>query len=141
MILGIGTDLCLVDVWAADLAHPSPAAARGIFTPTEWAIAHAGPVPPAERLAARFAAKEAFVKALDGADWGLPPRERQIDLREIEVVHDGFGRPRIHLHGRMAALAQQAGVARIHLSLSHEATVATAFVVLEGTEEGGIGRG
>ncbi len=73
-----------------------------------------------ESFAARFAAKEAVMKALGCAcGW-----------REIEV-HRSDGEPSVRLHGRAARRAQQLGVRRIHLSLSHSGTVAMASVVAE----------
>ena len=73
-----------------------------------------------ESFAARFAAKEAMMKALGQA----------FGWREIEVVR-GSGAPTIRLHGRAAAHAEQLGMRRIHLSLSHTAELAIAYVVAE----------
>ena len=91
----------------------------------------------AQRLAARFAAKEAFVKAWSGARAGRDPALDTVDLREIEVVDDGHGRPALRLHGTVAAaleqLASELGVAaplRTHVSLSHDPPTAAAVVVL-----------
>ena len=56
-----------------------------------------------QRLAARFAAKEAFLKAWSGARAGRAPALESVDLREIEVVDDGHGRPALALHGAVAA--------------------------------------
>lgn len=78
-----------------------------------------------ESLTARFAAKEAFRKAV-GAPAGLR-------WRDIEVVrHDGP--PRLELHGEARVLAARLGVRGIHLSLSHSADYAIATVLLEGDE-------
>lgn len=82
--------------------------------------------PPWECYAARFAAKEALLKALGtglgaGTAW-----------REVEVVADGSGSPRLELTGTALRRMEEAGARRSHLSLTHEAGVATAFVLLEG---------
>jgi holo-[acyl-carrier protein] synthase len=76
----------------------------------------------AQRLAARFAAKEAVAKAL-GTGIG------DIKWVEIEVVSDARGRPLVQLHGAALALAQQMGLQVWELSLSHTASHAIAFVV------------
>lgn len=79
---------------------------------------------PTQRLAARFAAKEATMKAL-GVGLG------EIRLADIEVGRHPSGAPGLHLHGQAAALADQRGVSRWWLSLSHTHLVATAVVVAE----------
>jgi len=77
-----------------------------------------------ESLAARFAAKEALAKAL-----GAP---RGLSWQDAEVVTDDDGRPRFELRGAVSEAATTLGVARVHLSLSHDGGTALAFVVLEG---------
>ena len=79
------------------------------------------------RLAARFAAKEAFLKAWSGSRYGRPPLLGSIDLREIEVVDDGYGRPGLVLHGAVAAAV---GRFDASLSLSHDGNAAIAVVSL-----------
>ena len=75
-----------------------------------------------ERLAARFAAKEAVLKAL-GSGLG------DAHFRSIEVQRQASGAPLIVLHDEAIALAQSRGVTQLHVSLSHTATTATAFVI------------
>lgn len=82
---------------------------------------------PSECFAARFAAKEAVMKAL-GAE-GIA-----FSFREIEVVRDASGAPRIVLHGRVADRARSLGVGSIHLSLTHAAPLALASVVVEAAQ-------
>ena len=82
-------------------------------------------------LAARYAAKEACIKALSQALAPAPLPKALTDLREIEVVTDADGRPSLVLTGRVQALAAQAGVQALHVSLSHEGGLATAMVVAE----------
>ena len=81
---------------------------------------------PAIHIAARFAAKEAFSKAIgtgigEGAGW-----------KEIEVVRQATGRPELVLHGRALETARSLGVVGMHLTLTHTHVTAAAVVVLEG---------
>ncbi len=132
MILGVGVDLVDVPSFAEQLADEASTFAEATFTPDERAYAaRAVSRDPARHLAARFAAKEAALKALDAASAraGLtPPR---IALRDLEVLRDDAGRPRLALAGEALALAMQLGVDRVHVSLSHDGPSAVAFVVLE----------
>ena len=121
MILGVGVDIIDVERIQAALDHPRTGdrfRAR-VFTDGEIAYCtrrrHA-----AESYAARFAAKEAMMKAFG----------RAFGWREIEVVR-GAGAPTLHLHGRAAQRATAMGIQRIHLSLSHTATLAIAYVIAE----------
>jgi holo-[acyl-carrier protein] synthase len=95
-----------------------------LFTAREAADAVAvhGDAARHERLAARFAAKEAVIKALD-----LP--EEGVNWRDIEVVRGANGRPALALHGRAAAAAARAGVSEWAVSISHDAGQACAVVV------------
>lgn len=125
MILGIGTDIARIERFAAaSERHGARFAARILGQNERTALDSAAQ--PAAWLAKRFAAKEAFLKALGtglryGMSWG-----------EIEVINDHLGCPRLVLSGVAAQLAAERGVARSHLSLSDESDVAVAFVVLEG---------
>lgn len=83
---------------------------------------------PYESFAARFAAKEAFFKAL-GTGW-----RSGVSWKEVEVVREE-GPPFIRLHGESAETASGMGLLRSHLTLSHTDTMACAFVVLEGRLE------
>ena len=132
MILGIGVDMASVQFWADALTDPTTSVIEGTFTERERSDAHAGPVPTAERLAARFAAKEAFTKAISGGRHGQPPEFDRIDPLDVEVERDKWGRPQLKLTGRAAILAERFGVSRTWVSLSHEASHAVAMVVLEG---------
>src|SRR5262245_14452563 len=78
---------------------------------------------PAQHFAARFAAKEALLKAL-----GVPSG---LSWHELEVVCEADGAPRLVLHGRAAEAAAARGVCKVHLSLSHAARQAIAMVVTE----------
>jgi holo-[acyl-carrier protein] synthase len=136
-VVGVGLDLVDVEGLAAQLADPASAFADGVFTAGERRAARAGAGGEARHLAGRWAAKEAFVKAWSAARRDRPPQLGALDLREVEVVADGYGRPALALHGAVAAavaaLAGElgAGDLRTHLSLSHDGGMAAAVVVLE----------
>jgi holo-[acyl-carrier protein] synthase len=115
MIIGVGTDV--VDLARLERSlERTPTLRDRLFTPDEAAL-------PLESLAARFAAKEALAKAL-----GAPG---DLSWHDAEVVTDVSGWPSFELRGSVAARAEQLGVGRVHVSLSHDAGVAIAFVVLE----------
>ena len=126
MIVGIGLDLMEVPRIAQALAHPT----RGgrfrarVFTPGEIEYCERRVKTAAQSYAARFAAKEAVMKALGRGFGG------GIGWREIEVVR-GRGAPRIVLSGLAARLAAEKGIARFHLSLTHTAETAMAYVIAE----------
>ncbi|MFZ2504017.1 MAG: holo-ACP synthase [Nocardioides sp.] len=114
-ILGVGIDVAGIERFGQSLVR-TPGLANRLFTEAELAK-------PLASLAARFAAKEALAKAL-GAPQGLA-------WHDAEVVSEASGRPRFLARGTVAAALAEAGVAHIHLSLSHDAGVASAVVVLE----------
>jgi holo-[acyl-carrier protein] synthase len=135
MIAGVGLDVVDVNAFAALLNEPGTVFAERTFTPAERraaaARAAAGSLRPEMHLAARYAAKEAAIKALSQALAPAPLPKALADLREIEVVTDAAGRPSLLLSGRVQALATQGGVRALHVSLSHEGALATAMVVAE----------
>jgi holo-[acyl-carrier protein] synthase len=111
----VGIDV--VDVSRFDDAlRRTPGMVDRLFTPTEATR-------PLASLAARFAAKEALAKAL-----GAPGN---LDWHDAEVVTEASGQPRLELRGTVAARATELGVTSLHLSLSHDAGIASAVVVLE----------
>ena len=127
MIVGLGIDVCPVARIAEILGRHGALFADRVFTPGE--LGHAGNgVVRAERLAARWAAKEAAIKAL-GAPEGLR-------WHDMEVVNDAVGAPSLRLDGAASARAEALGVTRAPLSLSHAAGVAVAVVILEGDPHG-----
>jgi holo-[acyl-carrier protein] synthase len=126
MILGLGMDVVEIGRIARIIDGPPGRAERflaRVFTPGEQADC-AGRRDRAAGLAARFAAKEAASKAL-----GAPEGIRWLD---VEVTRTE-GPPRLLLAGTAAATAAARGVTRTHLTLTHDAGVAAATVVLEGT--------
>lgn len=133
-IVGVGVDLVHVPGLRDQLADRASGFAEGVFTPGERRDAADRPSgDPARHLAARFAAKEAFVKAWSGGFFGAPPRLVGVDLRHVEVIADAWGRPALRLAPPLAA---HVGPVRAHLSLSHDGDYAIAQVVLESAEEG-----
>ncbi|MGC9362838.1 MAG: holo-ACP synthase [Candidatus Syntrophosphaera sp.] len=122
-IAGIGSDIVRVER-IRRLLEKYPSFTQRVFTPGEIAYC-AGKADAAQSYAARFAAKEAMMKAL-GTGW-----DRGVNFRDIEVAKGATGRPGIRLHGRAGEIRQELGIGAIHLSLSHEREYALAFVVLE----------
>ena len=132
MIVGLGTDLVRVPALAEQLSVPGTAFADVTFTPAELAYSHSAPSrEPPRHLAARFAAKEAAVKALDIACAQAGLRRAPVALREIEVILDGAGRPSLRLCGEAAAIAAEVGADRAWVSLTHDGEYAAAVVALE----------
>ena len=135
MILGIGIDIAEVDFWRQAVRDPTTSVIEGTFTAAEQSDARAGVTETAQRFATRFAAKEAFLKAISNGRFGEPPLRNSIALTDIEVLSDAWGRPRLMLHGDAQTVAKTRGVAAHHLSLSHERQFVVAMVVLEGGGE------
>lgn len=123
LIVRVGVDLASVGTVTESLRQFGPRYVRRIYTSRELSDCTVGGRPAAHRLAARFAAKEAVVKAL-----GLA-REAAVDWTEIEVVDDGDGRPRLGLTGHMAAAAAACGLTTWAVSLADTETMAAAIVV------------
>ncbi len=119
MILGIGTDLLDVERMEKELARGDAGFRDDVFTPAEVAWCE-GRRRPARHFAARFAAKEALLKA-------LPAEGAAARLRDVEVVSGD----RLVLHGALREAAGRLGVRALHVSLSHTGRVATASVVVE----------
>ncbi len=124
MIVGIGVDLVEIDRMRRILDRHGRRARRRFFTDRELSDCD-GRADPAEGLAARLAAKEAAFKALgtgkiEGHRWG-----------DAEVATVDSGRPTLVFSGAAGARAAELGVERTWVSLSHEAGVAAAVVVLE----------
>ncbi|MBW7848161.1 MAG: holo-ACP synthase [Bacteroidales bacterium] len=123
MIFGIGTDIIEVARIEKQLAN-NQALKSKLFTHREQ-IYSEGKSTMYQHYAARFAAKEAFFKALGtGYRFGMA-------FHEIEVVNDELGKPVIHLHGKVADFLRENQIAHVHLSISHVKEMAVAYVVLE----------
>jgi holo-[acyl-carrier protein] synthase len=124
-ILGLGVDLVRISRFGTLLQKRKQAVLKRLFTPAELAYALAKK-DPSPHLAARFAAKEAFLKAL-----GLGLRQG-LSWQQIEVVADPLGKPSLALTGKAAELLRQMGANACFLSYSHDGDYATATVILEG---------
>lgn len=124
VIAGIGVDLVNIPRFAELMERRGEAALSRFFTGAEAERCRQSKS-SIESFAARFAAKEAFFKAL-GTGWGLGGR-----WTEVEVVSAPSGAPSLRLTGRAAEAAAERGVSSIHLSLTHTDDTAAAFVVLE----------
>lgn len=126
MIIGTGVDLVDLARFEAEITK-TPKLLERLFHPVERGYA-------VRQLAGSFAAKEAMVKAL-GSPEGL-------SWQEISVVRDSLGKPWVHAEGGSARRLNEAGVAKLHLSISHDGGMLTAYVIAEGVgalpiEEGG----
>lgn len=132
MLIGMGMDLAEVGFWREALANPATSVVEGTFTAAERAYAETGHAGPAAHLAARFAAKEAFVKALEAARKPQAPLVERLNLQTVEVIRDPWGRPDLNLHGEARRLADALGVRHVHVSLTHTGDTAGAVVILEG---------
>lgn len=117
----LGFDLAQISAIRDSLRVFGERFARRLFTPHELDYANSGHGVQAQRLAARFAAKEAVIKALGLSEAG-------VDWRDIEVVKLSGGSCAIALHGRVAQLAAAMGAGPLSLSLSHEGDYAGAVV-------------
>ncbi|HEX6876755.1 MAG TPA: holo-ACP synthase [Nocardioidaceae bacterium] len=115
MILGVGIDV--VDVGRFEQAlERTPSLLERLFTEQERDR-------PLASLAARFAAKEALAKAL-GAPTGMA-------WHDAEVVNEASGNPQFEIRGSVLSRANDLGAKTVHVSLSHDAGIASAFVILE----------
>ncbi len=125
MIFGTGIDIVDISRFERFVRENNTPLFNRIFTEQEQAYC-AARRRSAQHYALRFAAKEAFVKALgtgigDGIAW-----------RDMEVVNAPSGKPELVLAGRAAELFRQHGLSRVFLSLSHDGNYAIASVILEG---------
>lgn len=124
MIVGTGVDLEQVERIRGAIERHGRRFIERVFTPAEIAYVEQKKN-RFERYAARFAAKEAGMKAL-GTGW-----DRGVRWVDLEVVHEAGGRPLLRLHGRAADIASEMRCTAISLSLSHTRENAMAQVILE----------
>jgi holo-[acyl-carrier protein] synthase len=124
MIIGIGIDHVELGKFKADVEADEPGFLARIFTESEVAYARSTD-DYLQRLAGRFAAKEATLKAL-GTGWTA-----DVDWKQIEISNDPSGQPRITLTGHAAEIATAAGAKRFLVSISHSPNLATAEVIIE----------
>jgi holo-[acyl-carrier protein] synthase len=124
VVIGVGTDLMEIERIHQSIARFGDRFLQRVFTPAEIAYCQRKKN-AAESFAARFAAKEAGAKAL-GTGIG-----HGVTWLEMEVTREPSGRPLLLLSGRAAQRAQQIGVTRISLSLTHSRDTALAVVIME----------
>src|SRR5947209_10126756 len=124
MIVGTGVDLAEVDRIRQAIARFGRRFIERIYTPGEIAYVERK-ANRFERYAGRFAAKEAGMKAI-GTGW-----RRGVRWQDFEVANLPSGRPTLRFHGAAASFAESLGVRNIALSLTHTATEALAYVILE----------
>ncbi len=126
MIYGIGVDLVKVDRLARVVARYGERFLKRVFTDLEIGYCQTRTRQGIYQFAQRFAAKEAFSKAL-----GVGLRQGGIRWRDVEVLPDPRGKPEIQVTGRAAELCQEAGIRAMQISLTDEDNFAVAMVVLE----------
>ncbi|MBW2038845.1 MAG: holo-ACP synthase [Deltaproteobacteria bacterium] len=124
MIYGIGIDILKIDRFERVLERWGDHLRKRVFTPHELSICHKK-TRPGRHLALRFAAKEAFLKALgigmfQGVAW-----------KEIEILNDPLGRPQMRVMGKAEKICQEKGIKEIFVSISHEKEYGVAQVLLE----------
>ena len=124
MIVGTGVDLAEVPRIRASVERFGDKFVHRIYTPREIAYVERK-ANRFERYAARFAAKEAGMKAL-GTGW-----RRGVRWQDFEVINLPSGRPTLHLHGAAQRIAEQLGVKNISLSITHTAETGLAYVIFE----------
>jgi holo-[acyl-carrier protein] synthase len=115
VIAGIGVDVVDLTRFERSL-NRTPKLRERLFTEAERGL-------PVHSLAARFAAKEALIKALGGSEG--------VRWHDMEIVPDEERNPGFVLHNVVGRQVAERGIAHIHVSMSHDAGVAIAFVVLE----------
>lgn len=124
-----GVDIVQISAFALQLKDSASVFEKQTFTKKERQYAYQiGLGSPEDHLAARFAAKEALIKAWSSSFFGQPPQLYNPSLQEIEVQKDRFGRPKITLHG---TLRERIHNFNIQVSLSHDGDYAIATVILQ----------
>jgi holo-[acyl-carrier protein] synthase len=124
MIVSIGTDI--IEVYRIrETLERTPRFTERVFTQKEREYCEAKGAASAQSYAARFAAKEAFLKALRTGWRG------KITWQDIEIKNDEFGAPYLEISGEAKLILEKLGANRVHLSMSHTTEHAIANVVLE----------
>lgn len=124
MIISIGTDI--IEVYRIrETLERTPRFASRVFTAKERAYCDAKGAASFQSYAARFAAKEAFLKALKTGWRG------KISWQDMEILNDELGVPNLNITGEARNLLENSGANKIHLTMSHTTEHATATVILE----------
>ena len=124
MIAGIGVDIVDISRIQGLLDRYGERFLRRVYTEAETAYAMGG-ANSAERLAGRFAVKEAMMKAIGTG------KSQGILWRDVETVRGRFGKPEVRLHGQARKWAKELGGGAAHASITHDGGKAVAFVILE----------
>ena len=124
MIAGIGVDIVDIARIQALLDRYGERFLRRVYTEAETDYAMSG-AHKAERLAGRFAVKEAMMKALGTG------KSQGILWKDVETVRGRFGKPEVHLHGQAVKWAKWRHGSQVHVSITHDGGKAVAFVILE----------
>ena len=136
MILGIGSDLCNIERIQKSLDRFGERFVTRVFTDTERAKAEVRPFTRAGTYAKRFAAKEAFSKAV-GTGF-----KRGVFMKDIGVVNKASGAPTLHLTGgareRLDEMTPEGHAAEIHLTMTDDFPFAQAFVIITATPAAGV---
>jgi len=124
MIYGIGVDIVKIERFERALERWGDRLRERVFTPQELLVCH-NKAHPGRHLALRFAAKEAFLKALgigmfQGVAWN-----------EIEIINNPLGRPYMKVRGAAERICREKGIHEIFVSISHEQEYGVAHVLLE----------
>jgi len=128
-MLGIGVDIC--EVHRFDRLKENSAFLNKIFTDEE--IAHCSKKKTSSQcFAARFAAKEAFAKAV-GTGF-----RKGVHFKDIQIKNDNFGKPYLDISGETDNTLKKINAGKLHLSISHEKTSAIAFVLIENGENSDV---
>lgn len=125
MIIGVGIDIVEVPRIRKAVLKWEGSFLRRIFTNREMMFSNKD-ASSMQHLAARFAAKEAVLKAFGGND------KKNVEWTDMEILNEKSGRPKVRLHGAMRNIQRRARVSDIMISLSHTPTYAMACVVLLG---------
>ena len=123
MIFGIGTDIIEI-ARVEDKLSRTRGLKEKVFTAGEIEYSQAK-AKSGQHFAARFAAKEAFLKAM-GTGWRSGYR-----FNDVEIVNDQLGKPEVRVHGKVREFCEANGIRRWHVTLSHSRELAKAVVVLE----------
>lgn len=131
MIVGLGIDVCSIERMRRALERHGDRFFSRICSEAERADLNGRDV--ATSLAGRFAVKEAFAKALDGA--------KGVGWHEVEVRRAPSGRPVLELKGNALAMVTERGVDTWHVTITHDAGIAAAVVILESGGHAPLGKG
>ncbi|MFT4089022.1 MAG: holo-ACP synthase [Gordonia sp. (in: high G+C Gram-positive bacteria)] len=126
-IIGVGLDVVSIPEFAEQLGQPGSTMLH-TFRVGERRDATARPGDEAVHLAARWAAREAVIKAWSVSRFAQNPVLPETAVNDVEILTDNWGRPRVRLHGDLAKYLRDV---TIHISLSHDGDIASAVAILE----------